>query len=588
MGFNPKSTEDVAQLSKAVGYSRGCLEVFRTNRHEVIREFVGKHYSANGAAARVPINLIELAMNIYLQRLVAKAPAVSVTTEFKQLKEICTRFEIAGNHLIKEINLGNDLEMAVVGAMFSIGIIKVGMNRTKVEIGGVSHDSGQPFADYVSLDDWVHDMTVDKMENGQFEGNFYHLTVDEAKQIFSAEACKNLILQEEQTPQDRDHSVSEGSATQREEFIKTIRLLDLWLPKQNLILQCQATDDDKDPIAAVLNVIEWDGPERGPYHKLGFTKIENNTMPLAPAALWRDLHELANELFRKLGRQAQREKKFGGVRRGGEKDGERIIEANDGDVIILDNPKATIECHTGGISQESLGFLLVVKDLFAYLGGNLDMLGGLGPQSETLGQDQLLSASASMRVQKMQKSTILFTQAVIEDLLFYLWTDPYIILPATKKVKGYDDVTVSAPLHPHERENDFLELNVKIEPYSMQHQTPEAKLQGLRTIFMELIAPFVPMMQAQGITVDFEALFRTIGKLGNLPELNDILIYSSANYEREPVGQMPTKAPVTTRNYTRRSIPGATNQGKSQIMQQALFGGKPQNSEVSSLMRAAG
>jgi hypothetical protein len=133
-----------------------------------------------------------------------------------------------------------------------------------------------------------------------------------------------------------------------------------------------------------------------------------------------------------------------------------------------------------------------------------------------------------------------------------------------------------------------MEMNIDIEPYSMQNQTPEAKLQGLRTILIEILIPLMPAMQAQGVTIGFEALCRKIAKLGNIPELNDILIYANSiqpeNEGEEPIG----KPSVTSRNYTRRSIPGASNAGKSDVMQRILMGGKPQASEMASLGRSTG
>jgi len=589
MDFNPNNGSDIQTLSQSVGYSWKSLGVFRENRLALIRQYVGRHYSNNGAEDKVPINLLELSMNIYLQRLVGNAPSVNITTLHRKLRELCVRLEIAGSKLIKDIKLGNTLEMAVTGALFSIGIIKVGLNRTQVELGGVLHDSGQAFAESVSLDDWVHDMTVDNFENGQYEGNYYYPTLDEAYQVFPEKVHDKLVSRDEQQPEsDRDHNVSEGESTRREEFRETIKCLDLWLPKQGLILQCQCSDDDTDPIAAVLNVIEWTGRELGPYHKLAFSRIENNTMPLAPAMHLLDLHELANTLFRRLGRQADREKKFVGVQRGGDRDAAKIRDVNDGEAIALDNPKNTQEYKLGGISPESLGFLLQVKELFSYCAGNLDSLGGLGPQSETLGQDTLLSASASMRIQKMQKSVYEFTQGVVEDLISYQYSDPTEVIKVTKKIKGFDDISVESPIYPYERVHEFQDFNIKIEPYSMQHKTPEAKLQSLRTVFMEMIMPLMPMMQAQGITLDIEALMKKISELGNLPELQEILVYSNPNHEQEPVGELPAKPATTTRRYERVNRPGATNQGKSQIMQQALFGGNPQKSEKAAVFRQTG
>jgi len=582
---------EITQLSKAVGYSWSALGVFRQRRLESIREYVGKYYSNNGARDRVPINLLELAMNIYLQRLVAQTPAVEITTDYRQLKEIATRFEIATNHLVKEINLGDTLQLSVTGAMFSMGTVKVGLNRTKVEVGGYTHDSGQPFADNVSLNNWVHDMTVEREENEQFRGDFYNMTLRDAVEAFKG-AHDKLIPRDEQRHQEgeSDHEISEGETGQREEFRQTIRVLDLWLPKENLMLQCQVSDDLNDPIDAVLNEIDWEGPERGPYHNLGFAKIENNTMPLSPVMVWRDQHDLANKLYRKLGSQATRQKTLLGVAAGGDADGNRVIEANDGEAIRMDNPKNAQEFKFGGVDPTSLGFLLTVKDVFSYMAGNLDMLGGLGPQSETLGQDKLLSDSASMRIQKMQKETMKHATSITEDLAFYLHEDPYIEIPMVKRVKGFEDIiTVPASYGPADREKgDFLEYNYRIRPYSLQHMTPEAKLQGLRTILSEMITPYLPMMEAQGITLDFESLFKKVAKLGNIPELEDILIFANPQQTSQPIGQGPQKAPVTKRTYERRSIPGATDRGKSAIMQQALFGQKPQESEVASLMRPTG
>ena len=587
--FNHKNPSDIAQLSKAVGYSYDTLKVFRDNRIRLMKEYVGANYSEFGSIDKVPINLLELAMNIYLQKLVAKNPAISITTDHKKLKEISNRFEIAGNHLIKEIRLGKTLETVVSAAMFSKGIVKIGLNISKVEVGGITHDSGQPFVDAISLDDWVEDMTASTNENGQYEGNYWYPTIDEAEELFPGETFTPVT--EETNKHDKDHNISEGSTTQREEFRPTVKLLDLFLKKQNLILQCTTTDDDKDPIDKVLKAIKWKGPENGPYRKLGFAQLEGNTMPLAPAMHWLDMHELTNNLFRKLGRQATRQKTVTGVRPGGQQDGDRIINASDGDMIAMDDPRNVMDYNSGGIKQETLAFMMLVKDTFSYMAGNLDMLGGLGPQSETLGQDQLLSVSASMRVQKMQKEATEFTTDVLRDLMWYLWYDPN---PKQKdvvrKLAGFESISITIPFNPDDREGDYLEYNLEMEPYSMQHQTPESKVQGLRTIFAEIIMPLIPMMEQQGITLDIESFFKKLAKLTSLNELNDIVRYSSPNIEHEPVGSSDQvgRPAATTRTNVRVNRPGATNSGKSQILQQALLGGKPQASEIASLTRPTG
>jgi hypothetical protein len=583
------SSYDKEQLSKAVGYSRKCLNVYRQNRIDVLKQLVGNHYSGSGADDKVPINLLELSINIYMQRLAAQAPQAEVTTDYPELKEICTRTEISGNQLLDDMNLGETLQMAVMGGLICLGVVKTGLNLMNVEVGGEELQSGKAFAAYVSLDDWVQDMTATDEEGSQYEGNFYYVTIDEAEKMFPKHVGKFAEIDKQtQDNENKAHDISEGSGGQREEYKARVRLIDIYLKKEKKVLRCSTNDDDTDPLEEILAVVDWSHRKRGPYHKLAFMKIDNNAIPVAPAMHWRDIHDLSNRLFRKLGRQADRQKTVTGVRAGSDQDGNRIVNANDGDMIKLDDPQGTKEYKYGGIQPETLGFLVMVRDLYSYMAGNLDVLGGLGPQSETLGQDKMINASASMRMQKMQLTTVKFVREIIEDIYMYMWEDPLHNPTVTKKVKGFEDVAVQVPFGPEDRQAEFIRLNIDIEPYSMQHTTPEAKLQGLRTIFTEFVAPFIPMMQSQGIAVDFEQLFRKIGKLGNLPELNDILIYSNPQHEPQPQQAGAGKPATTTRNYNRRSIPGASNAGKSTILQQALFGKQPQKSETDSLMRATG
>ena len=69
----------------------------------------------------------------------------------------------------------------------------------------------------------------------------------------------------------------------------------------------------------------------------------------------------------------------------------------------MDDPQSINTFKFGGIDQQNLAFLLQVKNLFNYYGGNIDTLGGLGPQSSTVGQDRLISESASRRLADTRK-----------------------------------------------------------------------------------------------------------------------------------------------------------------------------------------
>ena len=583
-------SEEKTALSEAVAYSRSQQDCFRENQREAVKQYVGSHYTSNGSTHKVPIPLIELAVNIYLQRLVASSPAVSITTKYPKLKETCSRFKIAANHLIKdEINLENTMERGVIGALFCMGVVKVGLNLTQVEYKGVLHDKGQPFADYVTMDNWVHDMTADNWEQCQFMGDRYSMTVEDAKKIFPKNVHHELdATSDGLTAEQKVHNMTDNNESNRAEYKKTLLVWDIYLPRENRIVTFMDSGEPSDPLGAELHSREWYGVETGPYHILAFNKVEGNTMPLPPVALWMDLHELANKVFRKLGRQAERQKTFTAVPGGSGKDGQRTQKASDGGVYQFDNPDKVKEVSTGGINPQSLAFMIQTKELFSMFAGNLDLLGGLGPQSDTVGQDSLLQAGASQRIQRMQKRVYAWAKTICEALCFYLYNDPYIKIPITKRIPFIEDIEVMSEFGPDDRnEADFMQYNINIEPHSMQHMTPEQKVQAIMQVMERVFIPLAPFMAQQGVAINYQEYAKTLSELTNLPELESIII-TQASQEQQPVGQPPQKMGNKTTTNVRVNRPGATNPGKDQIMKQALLNANPQGNNAAATMRPTG
>jgi hypothetical protein len=568
------------RLQTAVKHSRKKLEAFRKNRVAAIRQYVGSHYGEASTTEKVPVNFIELATNIYTRQLAARAPRVLVTTRFKDLHPHASDLELAVNHLIKESKLAETMKSAVINALFGMGIVKIGMNvGATAYIEGAAHDVGQPFADSVDFDDWVHDATAKTWDEVAFAGNRFRLPheyVMESDLFENKDELKptsKFDLPGNSDDKAEDIGKSRGGSDD-DEYMDYVELWELWLPKDNLMVTVTADD-----AAKVLRVVEWEGPENGPFHILGFSDVPNNVCPLPPVATWMDIHDLSNRIFRKLGRQAERQKTILGVRAAASKDGKNIVEANDGDVVTIDNPDGAREYRFGGVDQVGLGFFMQNKQLFSWMAGNLDSLGGLSAMSETVGQDQLLSQSASKRVADMQDRVLNFAKSISRDMAWYLWTDPLINLPLVKRVEQAN-IDIPIDFTPEDREGDFLDYNFDIEPYSMQDPSPSSRLQTLSTVFTQYILPFAPTLQQQGIGINFENFLRAVGKYANMPELDGILTFMQPQQgPPQPVGQMPAKSPVTTRNYVRTNRGGVTTQGKEQAMISQFMGQNVQPKE---------
>ncbi len=142
---------DISRLKSAVSHSRRRLEPYRVRRLAALREYVGRNYSDQGSADRVPVNFIELAINIYSRQLASRRPAMTISTRQRELRIFAKEFELAVNHLLGEMNFEQTLRQATVDALFVNGIVKVGVSEPSQPIRGFLTRSGQPYAECVGL-----------------------------------------------------------------------------------------------------------------------------------------------------------------------------------------------------------------------------------------------------------------------------------------------------------------------------------------------------------------------------------------------------------------------------------------------------
>jgi len=583
------------RLRAAIKSSRKKLKPFRDHRYTAVREYVGMHYSDSGTDEKIPINLLELAINIYSRQLAARAPKVLVTMQHRELKPQAAKFGLGLNHLIEEIRLAQTIRTAVVDALFSVGIIKVGLSRyATAEIDGFTHDVGQPFADTIYLDDWVHDTTARRYEQVGFAGHMYEAPYDYVMESdwFDRKAKEGLKPydpgqgdNDEESNADRTERLSTGDPTSEDEnYRKILRLWDIWLPFENRMVTLLVDKEDTRPLAEH----DWDGLEGGPFHILGFSEVPGNIMPLAPVALWMDIHTLANAVYRKLGRQAERQKTVHVVGGASSRTGKDLRDASDGD-IINGQANAMSDVKTGGVDPTSFAFVIQANDLFSRLAGNLDSLGGLSPQADTATQDTMLLESASKRMADYQDRTVDFAKGVGHDLGFYLFYDPFIDYPLVQRPQGVN-IEIPVTFSPEDRDGDYLDYNFEIEPYSMQHYTPGMKLNTIRQVWQQDIMPMAELGAQQGVMANLEGYLRLVAQYANLSELGDLVTFVEPMEQDGdgPIGQQPRKASVTTRNYNRTNRPGASTGGKNAAMTQALMGAGVQPAEMNAVSRPTG
>jgi hypothetical protein len=596
--FNPGDEKTMSRLQTAVSQSYLGLEPFRQNRYDAVREMLGSHYSGGGVD--VPVPFLELAVNTYARYLVANNPAVLCTTKHRTLKPEAYLFEVVLNRRNKEMRLNETLYKAVVDAMFCMGIVKTGITLTSQQSDtDTTFDLTEPYAEVVYLDDWVHDMRGREYSAIQFAGNKYRLPLEMVREmeIFNKKEREELIASEVEsinpTGGEKVEGISQDYIHDMEEYKDHVELWDIWLPQEGLLVTIPAMGQGHDIIGTKpLRVVEWDGPERGPFHMLMFNHVPGNMMPLAPVMTWRELHNHANTLFRKMMNQAERQKVLGLFPEGGDEMAQRIRDAMDGELIGVNQPESVVEKNFGGVNNALVASFLATKDLFSYFAGNLDLLSGLSPQSETLGQDKLLAQANNRKISHMQEQVVSWTEEIIRSIAWYEWTDPLLDRTVPVKVSG-TDIVLQKALTAETKEGDFVDYELNITPYSMHPKSPGERIQAIQVVFRQFIGPFMPLLEKQGISIDFENLLRTLARLLDMDELEDMLLFDGPGVEEimegAAGGDNKTRMPShTSREQIRTGRPGATQGGKDQIMQNVLRGIGQSGDQMNAVGRSNG
>lgn len=563
--MNPLSEIEQSRLYKAIDWSQLQLRKPRARRIKAIEQFVGSHYAEGDDKKKIPVNFLKLAVDIYVRQLAARAPRVLITTKLPDLRATAANLELAVNEIPEEIDLSNTLRRFVTEALFSIGVLKIGLHM----VGEVlKHDYGEPFVDLVTLDDFFLDMAAKSFEQIQFCGNDSWPLYDEVMEDKNFKANRENIKPDDhqlQGSEGQEQAQTIGISGNANEFKKRLWLRDVWLPKEKLLLTYAVTTKK------LLRTVEWKGPETDPYVILGYSMVPGNLLPLSPVSTWRDLHELANALFRKLGRQADSQKTVQGFPGGHDESVSDFKAARDGDGIRYSGGKPEV-LKAGGIDQTTLQFFLQCRDLYSYFAGNMDTLGGLSPQAETLGQDRLLSEAAGAQMRDMAGRTVDAIKIVFRTLAWYEWHDPVKRRILDKKLPG-TDFSIPVEWNRKARQGKFDVFDLDIDVFSLQDNSPGLRLQKLGMVWQQYVLPMLPAIQQAGGELDIQFLLDTIGKYSDLPELKRIVTFTQES--PPPGGNQPPTAPAnTTRTYERVGRPGMTDRGKSNSLQVALATGK--------------
>jgi len=586
----PLLTDDeFTKLKEQVNGSHMALERHRAARKRTKAQYIGDSFGieAQGGTYESIVNMLDQMIEVYMQNLVTSNPQVLVVTEKKALKTQASYFQRALNYVLRIINVKQSFAYGVLESLFApITVFKVGVERPSETDKSYPFDaSAIPFVDPIFFNDFVFDTSVERWELCRYYGDRYLMHVDTVKNDprNNPEVVRDLDGGAESTTFDTSGASDEGKLTGRNPYDSEkkdfVPLWDIYVPRKRLLVTFLAQGESMKP----LRVVKWRGPPGGPYKIARYKLVPNEILGKPPVQDISGLADLYNKEWTKIGRQISREKWVGYAQVAALADAEKIRNAQDGEIVPVTHKDALQEFKMGGPANETLAAAMATKQEISYQGGNLDTMGGLSTQADTLGQEQILQQSSSGRLRSRQQTFRDLIKACLIDVGWYIWNDPMVRVTVTDKLPGTSlEMEFNWPRETNEygqqvdlRQGEYSDLNLDILPYSLHDKSPQEISQMLDQIVMQIILPAMPALQAQQLAFDWREYLEIKADLLGIPQLKDLIIDLSPQPQQTDPSQLVdnmggTKPPQTTRQYDRvvkpQSPQAQTNEMISNMM----------------------
>jgi len=483
-------------LSRSVEQSENQLEPHRHRRRLLIRRFAGSNYGTNyGMENPDPLNLIYSLVSTLVPALVVD-PRATVMTVAGDLA-FAETFRLAIDDESKKITLDKTIKSVIIDSLFGLGVIKTGLKAAPgfEDEGDLEIDSGTLFSERTSFTNYIIDMASNTRAKAQYEGDRYEITADFARStgMFDERTIQLLLAS---TRLESGHT-NDGSTRQGDDqFIDRLQLVDLFVPHEQRIVTVPG--DVRFSNLGYLNQFKWTGDPSGPYDTIGFSPVPGKILPTSVIGVIYEMYVLVNKLARKIGRQADSQKTIAVFQKGREGDGDAVRDSNDGDMIGVDDVEGIQTLSFGGANDDGFKTIAWYQDFFNKIAGNPDLIGGIGEDAPTLGQDQMSLQSANGRLDDWRQTVLDTSASVLRKIAGYIWTDKDTRRNLMFKGGGFKFPRQFGKT----RKGEFEDYELGIDATHRPPMSPDQKYLRKQRLITEVVIPLGDAAAAQGLAVD--------------------------------------------------------------------------------------
>jgi hypothetical protein len=566
--LNFKVAEDRKKLHDSITQDYQDLEFYRDKRQKFIKATIPHHYNREGDSDETIIPTMYEMVETDVNTAVMNNPRVTVETEFRTLKSFARRFGLTLNKRLAEIRFSDTFRKILLDAEFMMGVAEIHNGEPfPLDFGDYgTANPGLPTICYVPFDDFFYDMKASCLSECRYMGKFFKADLEMLKRDanFDRDTLESLpVLTTAEATRDGSaltKTISSGASATGELLTPQIELMTVWCPLDGRKLVTMIKDRPEIP---PIREQKWDGVDQGPYRILGLGDVPNQIMPLSPASVVEVLHRLVNSIWRKLKEQAMQQKNVTAYAGAAREDAERLRDAKNGSLIHVSHLELLKMFSTMGPDQgiNQLGQAALMQ--FDRGANNLPLRAGLAAATDTVGQDQMLYGASSQLDAKKQNRTVSFAADCIRDLGFLLWQDKFY---ERQNFHEQGTIQLDYAWSPTNREGNFDQFTLRVEPYSMMYVNPSTKFRSIT----DYLLMRMQLMQA-GDAYALAELDALAAEYLDFPRLLDICVNNTPS-QMDPNNFQADMLPDTGKpngQYTRRNVASA---GSSQYQANQLQG----------------